>query len=1073
MNDRVSRHPTEEILAAFIEGSLARPEIAEVLSHMRDCPECRTSVARTADFYDQERRRGVLEEEETPATRRTGISRRWWLLAAAIVIAVVAVWRLVPPGRNNPMSILVQAAPQEHRRVDARISGFPWAAFEAQQRGSGVADPADLKLSGAAGAVLEQTERKNDAESLHAQGVALLLIERLSESIAALERAANSSNDARTWNDLAAARYALVEREERLSQLPLALAAADRALGLDPQLAEAHFNRALILQRMGLSEQARKSWDSYLALDPGSEWSLEARARLRSLDGNKPRTEFRRRTLDELVPDVLVRQFPQESRTWSEGILLGEWADAEHAGDAAVAKATLEHVHAIATALAAANGERLLDDAVGAIEHADENARSALVEAHRTYRDGRVTFSLRKDIRAAEEKFRWAEELFRRGQSPMENMAAYFAASATFHQNRVEEAYDALLRLAPEIDRTRHRALTAQLHWELAVHANVNADWGAAVREAGAAAQIFGALGERANEADMQVMATPALESIGETDLAWKQRLAAIGAMTPARQQGMLHAAAASLASRDEVVAAAAVLEAVIDEAREDNPVLLAFALADRARLAGRSGNTSSARCWLDDARDAAMRLRDPALRDVAMARVVLADAVVQPSVASSDRAIQFFVAKKHGRLLPEAYLQRARAQKIAGNEDAALVDYAAALSEIEKQQKSILDPSLRPALLDTAGPIIDETIALRLARGEVAKAFRAADRTRASTSAEPRVPHGAAVLEYAVLPHAIAIFCITDAGVSAATVKVNRRDLGSGVRSLAQIIRSRAPEGDVEAAGALLFRWLIAPVRARLGNATELVIVPDHELYGIPFAALFDAQRERYLVEDFTIRFASSASAFTKGPSVPLQPAVVIADPPTPHFPRLPHSREEARRIASLHDATLLAGKEATAARFADAARDSTLIHFSGHADSNARDSYAALLFAGDAGVLGMSDIARLRLRRHPLVILAACGTFRGDTMHVAGMPSLARAFLTAGARAVVGTLWEIDDDVSATLFLRFHELLRTGASPATALRTAQLEMLRSPNPRWKHPASWSAQAVLTNHSDPTGAST
>lgn len=323
MNDRVSHHPTEENLAAFIEGSLARPEIADVLSHMRDCPECRTSVARTADLYDQELRERS-EEEEPQSTRPARSSRRWWLLAAAVLIAVVAAALLVRPRTSDPASILVEAAPKEHRRVGARISGFPWAAFEAPQRGSGVADPADLKLSGAAGAVLERTEKKNDAKSLHAQGVALLLIDRLSESVIVLERAASASNDARIWNDLAAARFTLVEREERLSQLPLALAAANRALELDPRLAEAHFNRALIAQHMGLPGEARKEWESYLRLDPNSEWSVEVRARLRGLDGSKSTTEFRRRMLDELAPDLLVRRFPQESRTWTEGILLGD-----------------------------------------------------------------------------------------------------------------------------------------------------------------------------------------------------------------------------------------------------------------------------------------------------------------------------------------------------------------------------------------------------------------------------------------------------------------------------------------------------------------------------------------------------------------------------------------------------------------------------------------------------------------------------------------------------------------------------------------------------------------------------
>jgi CHAT domain-containing protein len=327
-------------------------------------------------------------------------------------------------------------------------------------------------------------------------------------------------------------------------------------------------------------------------------------------------------------------------------------------------------------------------------------------------------------------------------------------------------------------------------------------------------------------------------------------------------------------------------------------------------------------------------------------------------------------------------------------------------------------------------------------------------------------VPHGAALLEYAVLPHAIAIFCLTETGISAAVVPAARREVGDGVTSFAQSIRRRAPHGEVKAAGALLYRWLIAPVRGCLAQATELVIVPDLELYGVPFAALFDAERGRYLAEEFTIRFATSAAAFETESSTALRPAFVVADPATPRWPRLPHSREEARRVASLHDATLIVGDDATPAKFLDAARDGALIHYAGHADSDARESYGALLLAGPMGAVGTRQIAHLSLRHHPLVVLAACGTFRGDVRHVAGMPSLARAFLTAGARAVVGTLWEIDDDVSAALFLRFHEHLRAGASPATALRAAQLEMLQSPDPRWKHPASWSAHAVLSNQS-------
>ena len=102
------------------------------------------------------------------------------------------------------------------------------------------------------------------------------------------------------------------------------------------------------------------------------------------------------------------------------------------------------------------------------------------------------------------------------------------------------------------------------------------------------------------------------------------------------------------------------------------------------------------------------------------------------------------------------------------------------------------------------------------------------------------------------------------------------------------------------------------------------------------------------------------------------------------------------------------------------------------------------------DSGLLFAGEIAKLELRAHPLVVLSACGTLRGETTHVAGMASLSRAFLTAGARAVVGTLWEIEDDIAPQLFLRFHEQLRAGEVPAGALRAAQLAMLQIIRPAY-----------------------
>jgi CHAT domain-containing protein len=292
----------------------------------------------------------------------------------------------------------------------------------------------------------------------------------------------------------------------------------------------------------------------------------------------------------------------------------------------------------------------------------------------------------------------------------------------------------------------------------------------------------------------------------------------------------------------------------------------------------------------------------------------------------------------------------------------------------------------------------------------------------------------------------------------------MDRRRVGDLVSSFTDRIQRRAPLDEVRRDGAELHRLLIEPLQ--LAGVDELVIVPDRDLSRVPFAALYDLQRRRYLIEVYTLRFSPSAAEAFASPSGSLQPALVVADPARPDWPRLEYARAESQRIAALYgDATLLARDAATRARFVEAAPRSALIHYAGHADSDVTRSYGALLLAaspGDSGILGSSDIARMRLSHRPLVVLAACGTLRGDSSHVAGMSSLARAFLTAGARGVVASLWEIDDDVAAPLFLRFHQELHAGAQPARALRSAQLLMLHSPDPRMHAPASWSAQALL-----------
>lgn len=1065
MNDAAPRHPEAQKMAAFVEGTLAPAEIAEVAKHLRDCGDCRTVVSETARF---------VREEDAPRA-----SGRPWLLAVAAILAAVAItipvlrWRATRA--SSPIARLIAVAPRDHRVVEARLSGFPWARMQAPSRGDGKPDPADLKVAGAAGDVLEETSMQQQPEARHATGVAYLLIERRSDSIPALEQAARKSADARAWNDLAAARFAVAVQDEHPSQLPEALADADHALRLDPKFPEALFNRALIIEHLGLREQARDAWKRYLDADPGSEWSVEARAHLRELE--KTVRRFDPKMLDTIPADALVREFPQEVRTYGEVLVLAAWAEAEANRDAARASATLTRARVLSDALARWNGERLLNDAVVAIDRSSGQQRAALVSGHRLYRDAKADY-IRQHFVAAEKALRRAAELFTLGGSPMASVAAYYAASAAFDQNRGDEAHDQLAFLLSKSEVVPYRALTAQIHWELAVCANRAGDWGAAARHADTASTIFRALGERTTASFTDSVAAYAMEVIGDEDSAWSRQIRALegfcGGTDRGRCNSLLSDIGTTLASIDQPAAATALIDLTISNAHGTD-ASIAMQFAKRARVRARTADTDGVGRSLEGARRAIANIVDPSVRETTAAQIAVEDAGIvarhdpRAAIATLDQAVEFFQKRHLNHLISYAYLQRARAWRTAGDKEKAAADYSSALNETVMQQNFIADPSLRFMFLDTATEAIEESIELDLSRGATASAFRTADRRHALTGDAPvqkRRP-GVGLIEYAVLPHSLAIFCVVDGVVSVESVTVDRHDLAQRIGSLAEKIRARAPTPVIERESALLHQLLVAPIHSKLAGIHELVIVPDRHLYAVPFAALYDDHRQRFLVEDFDIRFATAASSPPATIPGKLLPALVIADPHAAKEPSLRDSRKEAARIAALYQTPLISGEEATVHAFADGAVRSALIHFAGHANSDTSASYGALRLAAsgnDSGILSSNDIAHLPMASHPLVVLAACGTFRGDPTHVAGMLSLARAFLMAGARGVVGTLWEIDDDASAPLFIRFHELLRAGLSPAHALRQTEIEMLHSTNERLRHPATWSPVELLQN---------
>jgi CHAT domain-containing protein len=117
---------------------------------------------------------------------------------------------------------------------------------------------------------------------------------------------------------------------------------------------------------------------------------------------------------------------------------------------------------------------------------------------------------------------------------------------------------------------------------------------------------------------------------------------------------------------------------------------------------------------------------------------------------------------------------------------------------------------------------------------------------------------------------------------------------------------------------------------------------------------------------------------------------------------------------------------------------RDYKVIHLATHALLDAEYPARSAIGFSD-GWLQMREIYQLDLAGQ-LVVLSACQTAFGTVSSAEGMHSLARAFTYAGANAVVGTLWKVDDRSASKIVRDMYAAIGRGRSVSAALRDAQL---------------------------------
>ncbi len=349
----------------------------------------------------------------------------------------------------------------------------------------------------------------------------------------------------------------------------------------------------------------------------------------------------------------------------------------------------------------------------------------------------------------------------------------------------------------------------------------------------------------------------------------------------------------------------------------------------------------------------------------------------------------------------------------------------------------------------------------------------------------------GAMILAYELAGERAFVFVIDGNGVEAVELEAGAARIRNLAVEIAAAERdpfwaSRSPSHMPVARA--LYRALLPPrVEARLARARAVAVIPDAELWLVPFEMLWrtDGARREYLVERFPISYAPSitvlrdlmarserARAGRRGAPLRvaalMDPEIATAgqdDPLRGHFSARPAAEEKVRLVRQFGArAVVLERSNATPAAARRALRDADIVHFGCHGLYNEKyPLYSALLLSkggGSAdGFLEARDIAATRIRAQ-LVAFGACESGRGEIARGQGLVGMTWAALRGGAASAVAMRWRVDDHATARLFASFYGNLDRGERQTDALRHAQLELIRSAD--FSNPYYWAGVTLI-----------
>jgi CHAT domain-containing protein len=853
-------------------------------------------------------------------------SMRYASIGLIICVVILGIWRLQMRVESNVDKGLshLRAAYRGQRPTESRTTAnFEYAPLS-NTRGESSAADARAK-SRAEGFLLDATENTTNAEALQALGLLYLAEKKYDEALKEFELALKLAPDnAKLYSDIGAAyleKAKLAKIDKKDVEVPVLLDASkqniDRALELDPNLLEALFNKALVLQKTPAEKEARAAWEKYLEKDSTSDWADEARRQIQQLDLQKSQS---------LSSDDLEKAFLLAARVRND-------AEAESLisrNRELIKQKYLPQKLAMSFVKASA-AER--NEYLQALSYAGELEEK---------KNGDL---FAKDLAAFYARLSDADlELLKQAQEAMQN------SYRLYFQDEIARAYDETVR-ARQIFLQTGDIYEAKLSELLIVYYRINSDKTGESIKLGQELSDFcrrnnykwllsyalywlaggqRSAGDRTNAKANYKECLTLAKDIGDAQIYQKilvtyakqnkfvgqnqealdyleKAFDAIGSAqgVPRREKWRTYSESIEILSSLKLysLAKAVSLESIQLADEEGDASFIADSALDAGIVHAQAGDFEEARKWLGQAKLRAEALPESGDRTKNLAKTLLTSGYLERQLGNHAQAAEFYnqalnvVENKKtpyylyeiekARLLTDISLNReAEAEeKIAKTIDLA-EKYRAEISDAQENssffngQQDIFDIAvnneLKHARYEQAYNLLEKSnsrallnwlrkgINVKKEKENVEITFKETAQPLPLDEIRAQMPERVQILQYAVLEDKVLIWLVSKDNFAVVSTEIGFEELKEKVTAYVKLISNRNAQKQEEAKtlARTLYDLLVSPVAGQLDSSREICVIPQKILFHLPFAALTAPDGKSFLSK-YNFFYASSANVF------------------------------------------------------------------------------------------------------------------------------------------------------------------------------------------------------------------